>query len=52
MGVEIKGYFGCFFVENAGLLWKCELSNDWLLVAGCGLLIGWIEVELLVVQRG
>ena len=40
MEEEIKGYFGCFFVENAGFLWKCELSKGGLLVAGCWLLGG------------
>lgn len=52
MGVEIKGYFGCFFVENAGFLWKCELSVNGLLVAGCWLLVGVSGVELFVVQGG
>jgi hypothetical protein len=45
MGEEIKGYFGCFFVEIMGIMWKCELSKDWLLVADCQLLNGVIEVE-------
>src|ERR1700722_9387753 len=52
MGEEIKGYFGCFFVEILVIMWKCELSKGWLLVAGCGLLAGVSGVELLVVQWG
>jgi type VI secretion system secreted protein Hcp len=37
MSAEIKGYFGRFFVEIKGFLWKCELSEGGLLVAG-----GWV----------
>ena len=52
MSAEIKRDFRPFFVEIMGLMWKCELSKEW--VVSCWLLVVGREragLNCYVVQR-